>query len=49
MMYFVQECNATEIYCDAGMDSEGCWYGNYCLNQVGFDLDIATKTFNLIL
>merc|ERR1712228_60282 len=31
---YTQECNATEIYCDAGMDSEGCWYGNYCLNQV---------------
>ena len=30
----VQECNSTEIYCDAGMDSEGCWYGNYCINQV---------------
>merc|ERR1711971_462175 len=31
---YEQDCNATEIYCDAGMDSEGCWYGNYCLNQV---------------
>merc|ERR1719234_2519262 len=31
---YTQDCNATEIYCDAGMDSEGCWYGNYCLNQV---------------
>merc|ERR1712079_617888 len=31
---YTQECNSTELYCDAGMDSEGCWYGNYCINQV---------------
>merc|ERR1719182_311833 len=31
---YTMECNATEIHCDAGMDSEGCWYGNYCINQV---------------
>merc|ERR1712213_202250 len=31
---YTQECNSTEIYCDAGMDSEGCWFGNYCINQV---------------
>merc|ERR1712173_58069 len=31
---YTMECNSTEIYCDAGMDSEGCWYGNYCINQV---------------
>merc|ERR1739846_262430 len=28
------ECNATEIHCDAGMDSEGCWNSNYCINKV---------------
>merc|ERR1711992_397741 len=31
---YTQDCNSTEIYCDAGMDSEGCWYGNYCIPQV---------------
>jgi len=31
---YTQECNSTEIYCDAGHDPEGCWYGNYCINQV---------------
>merc|ERR1712088_201628 len=31
---YTQECNSTELYCDAGMDSEGCWYGNYCINHV---------------
>merc|ERR1712168_1522976 len=31
---YYQDCNSTEIACDAGMDSEGCWYGNYCINQV---------------
>merc|ERR1712055_381027 len=31
---YTQECNSTEIHCDAGMDSEGCWHGNYCINQV---------------
>ena len=34
LLCVVQECNATEIHCDAGVDSEGCWYGNYCINQV---------------
>merc|ERR1719228_1566577 len=31
---YTQECNATEIYCDSGMDPEGCWYGNYCLQLI---------------
>jgi len=31
---YTQDCNSTEIYCDAGMDSEGCWFGNYCIPQV---------------
>merc|ERR1711936_805227 len=31
---YEQACNATEMHCDAGYDSEGCWYGNYCINQV---------------
>merc|ERR1711879_40639 len=31
---YTQECNSTEIHCDAGYDSEFCWYGNYCINQV---------------
>merc|ERR1712158_307992 len=31
---YTQDCNSTEIHCDAGMDSEGCWHGNYCINQV---------------
>merc|ERR1712062_19980 len=31
---YTQDCNSTEIYCDAGMDSEGCWVGNYCIPQV---------------
>merc|ERR1711936_1458173 len=31
---YTQECNSTEIHCDAGMDSEGCWYGNYCIDSV---------------
>merc|ERR1719398_697399 len=29
------ECNATEIWCDAGYYNDNqCWYGNYCLQQV---------------
>merc|ERR1712193_430798 len=31
---YTQECNSTEIHCDAGYDSDFCWYGNYCINQV---------------
>jgi len=31
---YYQDCNSTEIACDAGMDSDGCWYGNYCISQV---------------
>ena len=42
LLCVVQECNATEIHCDAGMDSEGCWYGNYCINQV---LNIPSSSF----
>merc|ERR1712193_318936 len=34
---YTQECNSTELYCDAGMDSEGCWYGcwmgNWCQDK----------------
>merc|ERR1712037_173539 len=32
-----QECNSTEIYCDAGNDGQGCWLGNYCIAQVESD------------
>ena len=32
----IQECNSTEIYCDAGNDGQGCWLGNYCIAQVAF-------------
>ena len=32
----IQECNSTEIYCDAGNDGQGCWLGNYCKAQVAF-------------
>merc|ERR1712032_118611 len=28
-----QECSPYEINCDAGYDSMGCWYGNYCIQQ----------------
>merc|ERR1712079_895138 len=28
---YTQECNSTEIHCDAGYDSDFCWYGNYCI------------------
>merc|ERR1711990_478385 len=24
----------TQISCDGGHDSEGCWYGNYCIDQI---------------
>merc|ERR1711963_193153 len=30
---YIQECNATEIWCDSG-SYNGCWYGNYCLQQI---------------
>jgi len=30
----LQECSHNEIYCDAGYDSLGCWYGNYCIQEV---------------
>jgi len=29
-----QECSPYEINCDAGYDSMGCWYGNYCIQEV---------------
>jgi len=32
---YTTDCdNNTEISCDAGYDSRGCWYGNYCIQQV---------------
>merc|ERR1719334_1576780 len=31
---YTQECNATELYCDSGISPEGCWHGNYCLQQI---------------
>jgi len=32
---YTYECDwNTEISCDAGYDSFGCWYGNYCIQQV---------------
>merc|ERR1719228_1425656 len=31
--YFTQVCNETQIYCDSGSSPEGCWYGNYCIDQ----------------
>merc|ERR1711863_170741 len=34
---YTQECNSTEIYCDAGNDGQGCWLGNYCVAQVESD------------
>merc|ERR1719466_726587 len=30
----IRECNGTEIWCDIGYYSDGCWMGNYCLPQV---------------
>merc|ERR1712004_949970 len=31
----IQECNATQIYCDSGYyNGYNCWYGNYCIDQV---------------
>merc|ERR1712233_12444 len=32
-----QECSHNEISCDAGYDSLGCWYGNYCIQEVNDD------------
>merc|ERR1712172_447098 len=29
-----QACNETEINCNAGFDSMGCSYGNYCIQKV---------------
>merc|ERR1719370_2125036 len=32
---WIQECNATEIWCDSGYYNDNtCWYGNYCLQQI---------------
>ena len=45
---FVQDCNSTEIHCDAGMDSEGCWYGNYCINQVSIQSPLSLLLLFLV-
>merc|ERR1719234_2962270 len=31
---YYQACNETEIFCDAGYESMGCWLGNYCIQEV---------------
>ena len=45
----IQECNSTEIYCDAGNDGQGCWLGNYCVAQVAFPVPWTTESFLLEL
>merc|ERR1712233_269011 len=30
---YEQACNATEMHCDAGYDSDGCWMGNWCQDK----------------
>merc|ERR550517_772715 len=33
-MTWTEECGATQISCDSGFSSEGCWFGNYCIDSV---------------
>merc|ERR1711910_320466 len=33
-MTWTEECGASQISCDSGYSSEGCWFGNYCIDSV---------------
>merc|ERR1719278_1904650 len=33
-MTWTEGCGATQISCDSGYSSEGCWFGNYCIDSV---------------
>merc|ERR1712054_744088 len=42
-MTHTEECDASQISCDAGTSYEGCWLGNYCQDINAGGCPVMTK------